>query len=927
MASTTSAGTSTARSPSLSASVQLIYYTETTSEGISIIDVVSEQNFLAALKGNQTHQNLHQMRVPRSVYELALLARYTECRIKETSAVDTFRTWDDVREARCRQERNHQDSLGEGGTKDATAAAAAAVADNDNDDNDNDNDNEHGPLAFILPPFYFRHQGCPPADVEAALRRAAYVWEADPDFARVAWRLNNDIVAQFLSSDDGRACLASPDTCAVTTLINAYSHILWKYCALVRTLVPEARRWLQAGCAAAGDFVAAATDDIVIAMLGGSATSGEIERSFLGGGSGATKDDVNVNVADDPILTILRAVAIVESRHGNSNGVVLLFRVASSGGEAFDDSLSWTSSTGNSQQHRSISFGASVFAGALFDSTASVWHLYRNHAGPRRKLRVLRVDVSDPRQSGMLYLPTMLHPLTQLAAMGELFHPRTKCCLSSTEEMASTNMVAGLHHTSVAELPRCLRADQAQYVSAVGMQSAWDAIASGWALVMDAANVPVVEPPPIFNRPIFAGSVCLRRNWEWGERVAECHRAGFTLPSASPKDTGVGWLHRHWHLYERLARCLPSGGTVPRLLSRDTSTQVMSCLRDASGDGGDTGLVMSILAAVALPPMCRLQLLHDRSDRCRAARTGSGSTMLRVGSLNVNGYPDGTQLKALLSHVKGASLDVLALQECPLQVAQDLAKEAGLPYLHASPADYLNNAILSRLPLSDCASINLPPSPEAPRECSPSYEMRSAAVCTVHVDVAHDNHSRTSSDVHGIDKTQRTAVVPVTIVATHLCHLREENRVWQMNYLLSHSRLKRALSAVVLLGDFNAVTRSDFGEASWAENATARMAFGLEEPKTDLSRCLQERGCLDSATGLVLGSPSSAHCLDIEGTSRVDTRVDYILTCPQTSPRDVSRVPPHPVIVPVPASYSAVETGGTDHKMICVSIHVLFSDV
>ena len=140
------------------ASVQMIHYTVTTSEGFSIIDVVPEVSFQAALKCKQTQQNLRRMRVPRSVYELALLARYTECRIKETSAADTFRNWDDIREA-----RSHRESLDKVGA-------------NAQDEDDDETTSES--LAFLLPPFYFRHQGRSPANVETALRQAARVWEA-----------------------------------------------------------------------------------------------------------------------------------------------------------------------------------------------------------------------------------------------------------------------------------------------------------------------------------------------------------------------------------------------------------------------------------------------------------------------------------------------------------------------------------------------------------------------------------------------------------------------------------------------------------------------------------------------------------------------------------------------------------------------------
>ena len=84
----------------------------------------------------------------------------------------------------------------------------------------------------------------------------------------------------------------------------------------------------------------------------------------------------------------------------------------------------------------------------------------------------------------------------------------------------------------------------------------------------------------------------------------------------------------------------------------------------------------------------------------------------------------------------------------------------------------MNNVILSRLPLHDCVSITLPPSQMVKRENSP-FEKRSAAVSTVHVNIQNES----------VDGSSGQTVVPVTIVATHLCHLREENRVYQMKTL------------------------------------------------------------------------------------------------------------------------------------------------
>ena len=874
-----------------SSSVVELIYTVSQSENIAVVDIMTESDYVSALKNNKACA-ARRMYVPRSLFEIAFIFRYVECRVSETSVLETFRTWKEIREARVR---------------------GAQLSEKRSIDEEGSSDFDRELLAFIIPPFYFRHQGCPPSMVESLMSQAARTFESDPDFNRLLCRLNNDIVSQFLRSDIGRDILLLSECITSAEGIEYCISFALDYIRRIQSLTPRIKSWVEAGFDSLGSSVACTTDDIIISVL---------------------NEAWNVPLDVEPKPTngvheIVSSIMVAETRHAldEKEGRIVLFRAANSGGEKFDDTLTWMSS--ERKHYRSISLGSSVFAGALFDRTACVWHLHQNQDAKFRNLRVLSLDLSDPQQRGMVYLPGLttyeaqkiaqgdatsicMHPLSQLAAMGELFHPRTKCYIdSSTSPTTEKSMVSGMHHTSIEDLPYCLRADVQYcrssvptYKSASEVETVWNELSGSWrSLPLSPENSSFLRSQAFrLHRPlpckIYAGSLSLRASLGWDDRVSECRRAGIILPYTSPKCTGLNWLYRHWLLYSRVSEIIPNTTSPLKLFPHEISQKVMECIGD-----GETGLVFSVLAGVGLRPMHRLRLLAQCQNRSmRWMNNSDNIRSFRIGSVNVNAVFLSSKYELLLKHINGSSVDVLVLQECPLKVAEKLSKDANFPFYEVAPASYLNNAVLSRLPFQNCMKIQLSPLPGC------SHEVRSSVVCTVNLSVMQ-NHERIQ--------------IPVRIIATHLCHLSESNRLCQIKQLLEHSCVMESqpLNSIVV-GDLNAVTRSDYEDTSWADNDKARILHGLERAKTDVSKYLQDKNFIDAATGLQLGSPALIHGLDIEGTSKVDTRVDYIL-CANGLTGDVST--PSWQIKPVPASYAALETGATDHKMISVTMEAKWS--
>jgi len=245
---------------------------------------------------------------------------------------------------------------------------------------------------------------------------------------------------------------------------------------------------------------------------------------------------------------------------------------------------------------------------------------------------------------------------------------------------------------------------------------------------------------------------------------------------------------------------------------------------------------------------------------------------MRVLTLNVhNPRQDATASIAAFLDASGA--EVLALTECGAAAARGLAHALECAGLVHAPAPYWGNALLTRTqPIGWSAAVNLPESGHG--------EARSAAVADLDLDGAR-----------------------VRLLATHLADLSERDRLRQVRHLALHADLD--LTECVLMGDLNALTRTDYDEARWEEIASERSRAGLTRPSTELTDWLREELELEDAhDARPAGAPLTPTC-------PYGTRIDYVLVghrCP---------------LAPVPGSYRTLDAMThdlTDHDAVVVDL-------
>jgi endonuclease/exonuclease/phosphatase family metal-dependent hydrolase len=146
--------------------------------------------------------------------------------------------------------------------------------------------------------------------------------------------------------------------------------------------------------------------------------------------------------------------------------------------------------------------------------------------------------------------------------------------------------------------------------------------------------------------------------------------------------------------------------------------------------------------------------------------------------------------------------------------------------------------------------------------------------------------------------TQANVNKQLTIFVTHLDHRTEPQRMFEMSALLKVQKPQSHL----LLGDMNALKRSDYTDADWDKITEVRKASGWELPQVELTETIERVGGYIDL--LSAASASSA----IIPTSRFDTRVDYIFATPD--------------IVCTSASVIVNTLNESDHKPIVVRIKI-----
>jgi len=226
---------------------------------------------------------------------------------------------------------------------------------------------------------------------------------------------------------------------------------------------------------------------------------------------------------------------------------------------------------------------------------------------------------------------------------------------------------------------------------------------------------------------------------------------------------------------------------------------------------------------------------------------------VRIGTFNVHGWRDANGKKRVddvITLIAELTPDVLVLNEVvsPEHTLPRVAHALGLEARWAE-AGWGGNALLTRPP--------------------------TRAVETLTLDAA--GHAR-SAIVARIDGPGGE----LDVVGTHLDHTSEDVRIAQLGQL--HDALARRHARHVLAGDLNAMWLSDMGPAELALMHRHRRREGWEPARDDVVRDLDRRGYVDAVRLCLAGSLEGyraalgaplprAHAV----TSRVDTRIDYVL--------------------------------------------------
>lgn len=243
---------------------------------------------------------------------------------------------------------------------------------------------------------------------------------------------------------------------------------------------------------------------------------------------------------------------------------------------------------------------------------------------------------------------------------------------------------------------------------------------------------------------------------------------------------------------------------------------------------------------------------------------------MRVLTLNLHN-PSASALGSLAAFLDASGAEALALTECGRAAAEGLARALDCEGLVYAPAPYWGNALLTRtLAVEGSAAVELP--------ASSLGETRSAAVADL-----------------------RMSGVRTRLIATHLDHLTEPDRVRQLQHLAASVDLTEG----VLMGDLNALTRADYDTARWEELGVQRLRAGVSPARTEVTDWLREDLAMEDAhDARPEGAPLSATC-------PYGTRVDYVLIGP--------RCP----MAAVPGSYRVLDSmsgGLTDHDAVTVEL-------
>ncbi|KAL8161921.1 hypothetical protein V2J09_013410 [Rumex salicifolius] len=246
--------------------------------------------------------------------------------------------------------------------------------------------------------------------------------------------------------------------------------------------------------------------------------------------------------------------------------------------------------------------------------------------------------------------------------------------------------------------------------------------------------------------------------------------------------------------------------------------------------------------------------------------------------------------KTLYEVLREVDADILALQDVKadeekgMQPLADLARMLGMDYVFAeSWAPEYGNAILSKSPI-----------------------LRSKVQ-----KIANDE------DIRNVLKA--TVKVPgsgeVNVYCTQFDYLDEKWRMKQVNAILESNDDHRGPH--ILAGGLNSLDRSDYSVQRWMDIVKYFEEIGKPKPKDQVMSFLKQKGYQDAKDFAGECEPAViiAKGQDVQGTCKYGTRVDYILSSPNSEFKFV------------PGSYAVVSSKGTsDHHIVKVDIVKLGSN-
>jgi len=257
-------------------------------------------------------------------------------------------------------------------------------------------------------------------------------------------------------------------------------------------------------------------------------------------------------------------------------------------------------------------------------------------------------------------------------------------------------------------------------------------------------------------------------------------------------------------------------------------------------------------------------------------------TLFRFGTLNVHGFVNGhgeDAYEATVQLLQKAELDVMALQEVGRKKLPALCSALGGGNGRKPVWNYTNKnncAILSRFPVERVDDKD-----KTLRCCWARVALPGCPPVLLDVVSVHLDYRRETTRMQELDKL----VAMLDTAANH----QSRNMVW--------------------MGDFNALTQSDYTDLAWSQIADVRARNSWEAPQTDVIRRITDKapkrrkrpglGLID--TYHQLPAPARAGPLS---TCRFGTRIDYIFLTPGFPARVVSHE--HVEALPFASDHNAV---------------------